>query len=162
LVEHFPDALRHAITAAGYRMTRWADDFVVVCRTRREAQTARALAGSFLCNELGVSLHPAKTRIVHVDHGFEFLGDKVKRGNGLRLSASKRTSHVNPHNLYAVPRERSVARFKDQIRDAATNAGEAAGNDRGDKPDIRGWGNLSASVSFTRTSRPPAALRDPA
>ena len=63
-----------------------------------------------------VSLHPEKTRIVHVDHGFEFLGYKVKRGKGLRLSASKRTSPANPYNLYAVPREKSVARFKDQIR----------------------------------------------
>jgi retron-type reverse transcriptase len=78
----------HAMTAAGYRVTRWADDFVVVCRTRQEAQTALALAGSFLRDELGVSLHPEKTRIVHVDHGFEFLGYKVKRGKGLRLSAS--------------------------------------------------------------------------
>src|SRR5215831_6128046 len=50
----------HAMTAAGYRVTRWADDFVVVCRTRQEAQTARALAGSFLRDELGVSLHPEK------------------------------------------------------------------------------------------------------
>src|SRR6201997_343250 len=105
-----------AMTAAGYRVTRWADDFVVVCRTRQEAQTARALAGSFLRDELGVSLHPEKTRIVHVDQGFEFLGYKVKRGKGLRLSASKRTRHANPYNLYAVPREKSVTRFKDQIR----------------------------------------------
>src|SRR6516164_3403860 len=79
----------HAMTAAGYRVTRWADNFVVVCRTRQGAQSARALAGSFLRNELGVSLHPEKTRIVHVDHGFEFLGYKVKRGKGLRLSAAK-------------------------------------------------------------------------
>jgi acetylornithine/succinyldiaminopimelate/putrescine aminotransferase len=53
-----------------------ADDFVVVCRTGQEAQTALALAESFLRDELGVSLHPEKTRIVHVDHGFEFLGYK--------------------------------------------------------------------------------------
>jgi RNA-directed DNA polymerase len=38
----------HAMTAAGYRVTRWADDFVVVCRTRQEAQSARALAELFL------------------------------------------------------------------------------------------------------------------
>jgi hypothetical protein len=47
------------------------------------------VAESFLPDELGVSLHPEKTRIVHVDHGFEFLGYKVKRGKGLWLSASK-------------------------------------------------------------------------
>src|SRR5215471_6152090 len=35
---------------------------------------------------------------------------------GLRMSASQRSSQANPHNLYAVPREKSVARFKDKIR----------------------------------------------
>jgi group II intron reverse transcriptase/maturase len=133
----------HAMTAAGYRVTRWADDFVVVCRTRQEAQTARALAGSFLQNELGVSLHPEKTRIVHVGHGFEFLGYKVKRGKGLRLSASKRTSHANPHNLYAVPRGKSVARFKDQIRNLTQRRAPVTLRDMIEviNPIIRGWGN---------------------
>src|SRR5690348_17410428 len=132
----------HAMTAAGYRVTRWADDFVVVCRTRQEAQTARALAGSFLRNELGVSLHPEKTRIVHVDHGFEFLGYKVKRGKGLRLSASKRTTHANPHNLYAVPREKSVARFKDQIRNLTQRRAPVTLRDMIEviNPIVRGWG----------------------
>jgi RNA-directed DNA polymerase len=63
-----------------------------------------------------VTLHPQKTRIVHVSHGFEFLGYKVKQGKGYRLAASKRRSRANPHNLYAVPREKSVTRFKDQLR----------------------------------------------
>jgi retron-type reverse transcriptase len=93
----------HVMTGAGYRLTRWADDFVVVCRTRQEAEAALALAEEFLRDKLGVSLHSEKTRIVHVDHGFEFLGYKVKRGKGLRLSARKRTSNANPLNLYAGP-----------------------------------------------------------
>jgi group II intron reverse transcriptase/maturase len=133
----------HAMTAAGYRVTRWADDFVVVCRTRQEAQTARALAGSYLHNELGVSLHPEKTRIVHVDHGFEFLGYKVKRGKGLRLSAAKRTSQANPYNLYAVPREKSVARFKDQIRNLTQRRAPVTLRDMIEviNPILRGWGN---------------------
>jgi RNA-directed DNA polymerase len=133
----------HAMTAAGYRVTRWADDFVVVCRTRQEAQTALALARSFLRDELGVSLHPEKTRIVHVDHGFEFLGYKVKRGKGLRLSASKRTSQANPYNLYAVPREKSVARFKDQIRNLTQRRAPVMLRDMIEviNPIIRGWGN---------------------
>ena len=132
----------HAMTAAGYRVTRWADDFVIVCRTRREAQNALALARSFLRDELGVSLHPEKTRIVHVDHGFEFLGYKVKRGKGLRLSASKRTSQANPHNLYAVPREKSVARFKDQIRNLTQRRAPVMLRDMIEviNPIIRGWG----------------------
>jgi RNA-directed DNA polymerase len=33
-----------------------------------------------ILKQLGVELHPQKTRIVHVQHGFEFLGYKIKRG----------------------------------------------------------------------------------
>ena len=142
----------HAMTAAGYRVTRWADDFVVVCRTRQEAQAALVLANTFLRDELGVSLHPEKTRIVHIDHGFEFLGYKVKRGTGLRLSAVKRTAPANPHNLYAVPREKSVARFKDQIRNltqrrAPVTLREMIGVIN---PIIRGWGSYYRKANVRR------------
>lgn len=57
----------HAMIEAGYRLTRWADDFVVVCRTRQEAEAALVMAEKFLREKLGVSLHPEKTRIVHVE-----------------------------------------------------------------------------------------------
>ena len=121
-----------AMTAAGFRLTRWADDFVVVCQTRDEAQRALALAERFLREELGVRLHPQKTRIVHVSQGFEFLGYKVKQGTGHRLPASKRRGRSNPHNLYAVPREKSVTRFQEQIRNLTRRKAPAdlAGDDR--------------------------------
>jgi hypothetical protein len=45
----------HAMTKAGYRLTRWADDFVIVCRTRQEAEAALATARAFLHERLGVS-----------------------------------------------------------------------------------------------------------
>jgi len=88
----------------------------VRCKTRDEAQRALAFAERFLREELGVTLHPQKTRIVHMSQGFEFLGYKVKQGKGFRLAAQKRRRRANPLNLYAVPREKSVKRFKDQIR----------------------------------------------
>src|ERR1700751_1440252 len=90
----------HAMTAAGYRVTRWADDFVVVCRTRQEAQTALALAESFLRDELGARPHAEKPGIVHGDQGFEFLGYKVKREKGRGLPPPKRPTPANPYNLY--------------------------------------------------------------
>lgn len=86
-------------TAAGLRLTRGADDFVVLCHTRAEAQQALALAERFLREELGGTLHPDKTRIGHIRQGFEFLGYKVKQGKGVRLPAQKRTSHANPPDL---------------------------------------------------------------
>ncbi|MGY4282778.1 retron-type reverse transcriptase [Bradyrhizobium sp. LM2.7] len=63
----------------GYRLTRWADDWVVTCRTRAEAEHALARAGRIL-ETLGVTLNREKTRIVHIAHGFEFLGFKIQRG----------------------------------------------------------------------------------
>ena len=51
-------------------------------------------ASAFLHEKLGVSLHPEKTRIVHITNGFEFLGYKIKRGKGLKLPAHKRTEPI--------------------------------------------------------------------
>ncbi len=105
-----------AMTKAGYGLTRWADDFVMMCETREEAERALRFAERFLREELGVSLHPQKTRIVHVWHGFEFLGYKVQRGKGFKLPACRRQNRPNPQNLYVIPREKSVRRFRNQIR----------------------------------------------
>jgi group II intron reverse transcriptase/maturase len=133
----------HAMTKAGYRLTRWADDFVVVCRTRQEAEAALATARAFLHERLGVSLHPEKTRIVHITNGFEFLGYKIKRGKGLKLPAHKRTARTNPLGLYAVPRQKSVDRFKDQIRSLTRRNAPVRLRDviEAINPIIRGWGN---------------------
>jgi RNA-directed DNA polymerase len=104
------------MSQAGFSLTRWADDFVIVCASRREAERALTMAKRFLQDALGVILHPHKTRIVHVRHGFEFLGYKVKQGTGHQLPASQRRRQANPHNLYAVPKAKSVKRFQEQIR----------------------------------------------
>ena len=63
----------------GYQLTRYADDWVITCKSVAEARAAVAAALRIL-KQLGVVLHPQKTRIVHVQHGFEFLGYKIKRG----------------------------------------------------------------------------------
>ena len=42
-----------------------------------------------ILNELGVQLHPQKTRIVHVRQGFEFLGYKIKRGKAASVAAGQ-------------------------------------------------------------------------
>ena len=66
---------------------------------------------------LGVTLNADKTRIVHVQIGFEFLGYKIKRGTRpLRLAPSKIRSGVRAGALYAYPREKSIQHFKEQIR----------------------------------------------
>ena len=100
----------------GYQLTRWADDWVVTCRTRAEAEQVLARAAKIL-ERLGVTLNREKTRIVHVAHGFEFLGFKIKRGTRqFKLSRARIQSKLNRQNLYAIPAQKAVDRFKDQIR----------------------------------------------
>src|ERR1700676_2625863 len=101
----------------GYQLTRYADDWVVTWKSAAEARAAIAAARKIL-EQLGVELHPQKTRIVNVRQGFEFLGYKIKRGQRrLRLSAHKIQSGVREGDLYAYPREKSIQRFMDQVRE---------------------------------------------
>jgi group II intron reverse transcriptase/maturase len=100
----------------GYQLTRWADDWVITCKTAAEARAAVVAARKIL-EQLGVQLHPRKTRIVHVQNGFEFLGYKIKRGRGqLRLAPEQIRSGLKAGALYAYPREKSIRRFMDQVR----------------------------------------------
>ncbi len=99
----------------GYQLTRFADDWVITCQSEAEARAGIAAALRIL-RELGVELHPQKTRIVHIQHGFEFLGYKIQRGKRLKLPANKIRSGAKPGELYAFPREKSIRHFMDQVR----------------------------------------------
>ena len=108
---------------------------VAICRTREEAERALASARAVLEDELKLQLHSEKTRIVHVSQGFEFLGYKIGRGRSMRYRAG------GP-GLYAIPRQRSLDRFKDKVR-AIThrrNPKSLAGMVEELNPVVRGWG----------------------
>src|SRR4051812_11111602 len=129
----------------GYRLTRWADDWVVTCRTRAEAENALAQATKIL-DKLGVTLNREKTRIVHISKGFEFLGFKIQQGkNRFKLSRDRIKSRLNRQNLYAIPTQKSLDRFKDQIRaltkrQVPLRLGELI---QSINPVIRGWGVIA-------------------
>lgn len=89
--------LDHMMAQSGYEMTRYADDLVIQCRTLEEAEAALAQIGAWTA-ERGLTLHPTKTKIVHVDEdGFEFLGYRFIK-----------------HRRF--PRKKSLAKFKETIR----------------------------------------------
>ena len=125
-----------------YQLTRFADDWVITCKSAAEARAAIDAARRIL-KQLGVELHPQKTRVVHVQYGFEFLGYKIKRGKRkLFLPANKIRSQVREGALYAYPKEKSIRRFMDQVRQRTkrkmpltTSELIAALN-----PLLRGWG----------------------
>lgn len=127
----------------GYQLTRYADDWVITCASAAEAHAALAAATRVL-KELGVSINPQKTRVVHVRHGFEFLGFKIKRGNrSMRLPPGKIKSRARPGALYAYPRQKSISHFRDQIRRLTRRKAPVSTHEliQQVNPVVRGWGH---------------------
>jgi group II intron reverse transcriptase/maturase len=126
----------------GYQLTRFADDWVVTCTSAAEARAAIAAALRIL-SELSVQLHPQKTRVVHVQRGFEFLGYLVRRGRQLKLPPSKIVTGAKSGGLYAYPRAKSVQRFKDRVRQLTRRGVPLKTQDLIEQlnPGLRGWGH---------------------
>ena len=124
LANIYLDPLDHLMAANGCRMVRYADDFVVLCRTREAADAALEVVRSWVA-ENGLTLHPEKTHVGDCSvpgQGFEFLG--------YRFESGMRTV-----------RKKSLDKLKDGIR-------EKTGRSRGVSlerviddlnPKLRGW-----------------------
>jgi RNA-directed DNA polymerase len=95
--------LDRTLMAAKYGLVRYADDFVIFARSEEEARAALCLAEQVLTGELGLTLHPEKTRVVSVDDGFEFLGFHYFR-------------YAKKDVMCKEVRRKSVARFRDAVR----------------------------------------------
>jgi len=126
----------------GYQITRYADDWVVTCQSAAQARAGLAAAQRVL-NALGVQLNPQKTRIVHVRHGFEFLGYKIKCGKQLSLSPHQIRSGARSGKLYAYPKAGSIRRFMDQVRQRTKRRVPLATPELIEQlnPLVRGWGH---------------------
>jgi RNA-directed DNA polymerase len=58
----------------GFAVVRYADDAVILCNTKEKAEEAYLTAKAILEGELHLRMHPEKTKVVHFDEGFRFLG----------------------------------------------------------------------------------------
>ena len=90
------DDLDKALEARGFRHVRFADDFVVLCKSPEESKLALAFVTEVL-DSLKLSLHETKTRLTDFHRGFEFLGFRFRA-----------------HRL-GIP-DRVIDKFKDRVR----------------------------------------------
>ncbi|TVY10491.1 group II intron reverse transcriptase/maturase [Paenibacillus cremeus] len=58
----------------GFAVVRYADDVVILCKSKEQAEEAYLVAKTILEDELQLRMHPEKTKVVHFDDGFRFLG----------------------------------------------------------------------------------------
>ena len=116
--------LDESMAELGHRMVRYADDFVVLCRSREEAAAALAAISRWVADN-GLSLHPDKTHVGDCrqpGQGFEFLGYRFETGQ-------RRV------------RKKSLARLKGSIRErTARTRGDSLARIVADlNPRLRGW-----------------------
>jgi RNA-directed DNA polymerase len=140
------------------RLVRYADDFVVICRSEVEARAAQQLAGEVLAG-LGLELHPEKTKVVDLREGregFDFLGCHFRA----RVSGRMLERGVRRYYLQRWPSQRAMNRVRGKIK-AKTGRGRA-GQDIRDviadlNPVLRGWGNYfrtgNAAKKFNQIDR---------
>jgi RNA-directed DNA polymerase len=137
------------------RLVRYADDFVVLCRTKEAAEEALDRLKEIL-GGLRLTLHPEKTRIVELGlgkDGFDFLGCY------LRIVRSRFKGRTY---LFRWPSKKAMQRVRDRIRELTDRARRAGIKDirvviRDLNPVLRGWGNYfrtgNASLKFHQVDR---------
>jgi RNA-directed DNA polymerase len=119
-------------------LIRYADDFVITGRTKELLEgEIKPLVEQFL-HERGLELSPAKTVITHVEKGFDFLGQNVRK--------------YPQGKLLIKPSKKNIKTFLDGIRG---NIKAALGMSAADlidwlNPKIRGWSNYHRPVVSTR------------
>ena len=91
---------KNSIDFANGNMVRFADDMVINCRSREDAEMIRAIVEVFLA-ERGLKLSTEKTKIVHVTEGFDFLARHyIKKEDG---------------NIYSYPTEKAIGNFTEEL-----------------------------------------------
>ena len=120
-------------------LVRYADDFVITSKSKELLEgEIKPLVEQFL-QERGLELSPTKTVITHVEHGFDFLGQNVRRyPNG---------------KLLIKPSKKNVGTFLEGIRRIIKDAHGVSAADLIDQlnPKIRGWANYHRHVVSKRT-----------
>ena len=124
-------------------LVRYADDFVVLARSAREARAALEAAGEILAG-LGLELHPEKTRVVDLREGregFDFLGCHFRA----RVSGRLLERGIRRYYLHRWPSKRAMKRIRGKIK-ARTGRNRVGIPDirvviKDLNPILRGWGN---------------------
>jgi RNA-directed DNA polymerase len=149
-----------AMTERGIgELVRYADDFVVLCRSERDANAALEVAGEIL-GALGLKLHPDKTKVVDLREGregFDFLGWHFRA----RVSGRLLERGIRRHYLHRWPSQRSMKRIRQKIK-ARTASNRVGIRDIREliaelNPILRGWGSYfrtgNAAEKFVQLDR---------
>jgi RNA-directed DNA polymerase len=122
LANLYLNPMDHEMERRGWALVRYADDFVVLCRTKEEAETVMNWLREWTA-AAGLTLHPTKTRIVNAtEEGFDFLGWHFRGGKKW-------------------PRKKSLQKLKEKLRPLSQRTQGRSLEEiiRRVNPILRGW-----------------------
>jgi RNA-directed DNA polymerase len=160
LANVYLNAFDHAWASCGTgQLVRYADDLVVLCRTRAQAEHALGVLGRLMA-DLGLELHPDKTRVVDLREGregFDFLGCHLRA----RMSGKLHEQYgVRRYYLHRWPSQASMKRIRAKIK--ARTGRNRVGAQLPDliaelNPILRGWGGYfrtgNSAIKFRQIDR---------
>ena len=85
------DAFDQEMKSRGHRIVRYADDILILCRSRKGAENSLQQATNLLEKELKLTVNKSKTHIAHSDDGVKFLGVEIG-SNSTKIQAKKLTA----------------------------------------------------------------------
>lgn len=142
LANLYLNPLDHQMAQQGWEMVRYADDLVVLCRTKEEAEQALAYLRQWAA-QAGLTVHPTKTRIVNAQsEGFDFLGWHFRGGKKW-------------------PRKKSLQKLQDKLRPRTRRTNGRSLDEIVAKanPILRGWHGYFRGSHPTGLSGPDGWLR---
>lgn len=142
LANLYLNPMDHEMERRGWALVRYADDFVVLCRTKEEAESVMDWLRAWTA-AAGLTLHPTKTRIVNAtEEGFDFLGWHFRGGRKW-------------------PRKKSLQKLQEKLRPLSQRK---QGRSLGEivarvNPILRGWYGYFRDSHRTGLSGPDGWLR---
>jgi retron-type reverse transcriptase len=97
LANLFLDALDETLMSFGMKLVRFADDFLILAKSEKEAEDAIEIT-DMLLDDMQIDLNPLKTKIVSFDKGFKFLG-AIFLGDGIFLPFPQKREQGPPPKL---------------------------------------------------------------
>ncbi|MFI0425290.1 group II intron reverse transcriptase/maturase [Spongiactinospora sp. 9N601] len=137
-VHYRPSVRSDAETVKGCPvLVRYADDYVAMCHSREQAERVKVALAAWL-EPRGLRFNEDKTRIVHVEDGFSFLGFDIRR----------RVDRQGSGKLLITPSKESVKRLRKRLSAAvrSMHGANAAAVVFRLNPVIRGWSAYYRSV----------------
>jgi len=96
---------------------RYADDFIIICKSEQEAELIKGKIATFLKEKIGLELSNEKTKITHTADGFDFLGFNIRK----YTHKSPKSKYHSIGKLLIKPQKEKVIKFLRRIQEVLNN-----------------------------------------